>query len=483
MCGDGVISAGEACDDGNTIDCDGCRANCSAAETGCGDGFLCGAESCDDGNTSGGDGCSSTCAGEAILSIATGESHGCALLAAGDVKCWGFNTAGRLGLGDTAHRGDAAGEMGTDLPAVDLGVGRTAVAIAAGGSHTCALLDDTSVKCWGSNAFGELGQGDVASRGDAPGEMGDALPPIDFGSGPAVTALSVGYRHACALFSDGSVKCWGSGQGGRLGLGTTTSRGDGPGEMGAALPTVDLGTGHTAKAIAVGGFHTCAILDDDSVKCWGANGRGQLGLGDLASRGAAAGEMGDDLPIVDLGTGRTAVAIATGNEHTCALLDDGALKCWGNGFNGRLGTGDQEHRGDDPGEMGDALLAIDLGLGAGQTVIGVTAGDFHTCARLTGGAVKCWGMGTYGQLGLGDNQHRGDATGEMGATLPALDLGAGLTVGTLRAGAQHTCALLGNGALKCWGNGTFGRLGLGNTSTRGDGAGEMGDALPVVTLF
>ena len=115
------------------------------------------------------------------------------------------------------------------------------------------------------------------------------------------------------------MKCWGYNGDGELGLGDTTSRGDGwPGEMGDNLPAVDLGTGRTATAIAAGGNHTCALLDDATVKCWGFNGYGQLGLGDTVARGDEVGAMGDSLPAVDLGTGRTAVAIAAGSNHTCA---------------------------------------------------------------------------------------------------------------------------------------------------------------------
>ncbi len=114
--------------------------------------------------------------GRTVLSVTAGMEHTCALLDSGDVKCWGDNTHGQLGLGDTAHRGDGAGEMGDSLPTVDLGTGRTAVSIAAGSFHTCALLDTGNFKCWGFNVFGQLGLGDAASRGDDPGEMGDNLP-------------------------------------------------------------------------------------------------------------------------------------------------------------------------------------------------------------------------------------------------------------------------------------------------------------------
>ena len=130
------------------------------------------------------------------------------------------------------------------------------------------------------------------------------------------------------MLDDDKVKCWGRNDFGQLGLGDTANRGDDPGEMGDALPAVDLGTGRTAKMISAGNDHTCAVLDDDSVKCWGYNGWGQLGLGDTLDRGDGPGEMGDDLDAVDLGTNRTAKMISAGEHHACAVLDDASVKCW-----------------------------------------------------------------------------------------------------------------------------------------------------------
>ena len=240
--------------------------------------------------------------------------------------------------------------MGNSLPTVPLGTGRTVVAITAGGAHTCALLDDASVKCWGYNGNGSLGLGDTASRGDAAGEMGDNLPAVALGStARTAVAITAGGYHTCALLDNGSVKCWGRNDFGQLGLGDTVARGDAAGEMGDNLPAVALGTGRTAVALTAGFGHTCALLDDGSVKCWGRNDFGQLGLGDTANRGDGAGEMGDSLPAVALGTGRTAVAITAGGYHTCALLDNATVKCWGSNDEGQLGLGDTANRGDAPG--------------------------------------------------------------------------------------------------------------------------------------
>ncbi len=172
--------------------------------------------------------------------ITAGKSHTCAIVDGGTVKCWGANTDGQLGLGDTNHRGDNPAEMGDQLPTVNLGTGRTAVAISSGGSHTCALLDNHTVKCWGSNAFGQLGLGDTNNRGDDPGEMGDQLPAVNLGTGRTAVAISSGTEQTCALLDNHAVKCWGDNAVGQLGLGDTTDRGDNPAEMGDHLPPIDI---------------------------------------------------------------------------------------------------------------------------------------------------------------------------------------------------------------------------------------------------
>jgi alpha-tubulin suppressor-like RCC1 family protein len=410
--------------------------------------------------------------------LVSGDHHPCALHDDGTLKCWGWNGWGQLGQGDMRNRGDGLGEMGAHLPVISLG--GDVKQVAGGGDHTCALLTTGAVKCWGGGPQGQLGLGDTNSQGDQDGEMGAALPAVDLGSGRKATAVAAGEFHSCAILDNGQVKCWGDNEHGELGVGDTENRGDNPHEMGNNLDAVKLGTGRTAKAITVGAYHTCALLDNSQMKCWGWGGLGQLGLGDSASHGDGTGAMGDALPAVDLGTGRSARQITAGNRHTCALLDDGTVKCWGYAWYGQIGTGDQVNRGDGAAEMGDALHPVDLG--TGRTAVAVRAEFNTTCAVLDDGSLKCWGANDAGQLGLGDTNNRGDGAAEMGDNLDAIDVGSGRTVVAVAPGFMHTCARLDDGAVKCWGNATHGQLGLGDTTTRGDGAGEMGDALPAVDL-
>jgi alpha-tubulin suppressor-like RCC1 family protein len=254
-----------------------------------------------------------------------------------------------------------------------------------------------------------------------PGEMGDALPEIDLGRPEfSVKDFAVGDYHNCALLNNDRVKCWGA----HMFSGDTEPRGDDGDDMGAMLPFVDLGNGQTVLEISAGAWHMCARLIDQRLKCWGDNESGQLGIGDTGYRGGQPGDMGDNLRATELGSDLRVAQLAAGRLHTCARFDDGRVKCWGDNSHGQLGLGDQNHRGDQIGEMGDALPFVDLG--TEQRAVLLATQEYHTCAVLEDGAVKCWGANDNAQLGLGeagDDVDRGDDPGEMGDALPFVDLG------------------------------------------------------------
>ncbi|MDH3730256.1 MAG: hypothetical protein OES13_03865, partial [Acidimicrobiia bacterium] len=181
---------------------------------------------------------------------------------------------------------------------------------------------------------------------------------------------------------------------------------------------VDLGPGRTAVAITAGFSHTCAVLDNATVRCWGSSGSGQLGYGNTNIIGddETPGTVGP----VDLGPGRTAVAITAGRLHTCAVLDNATVRCWGSSsdfFGGQLGYGNTDTIGDDetPGSVGP------VDLGAGRTAAAVTAGAAHTCAVLDDATVRCWGWGEFGQLGYGNTDNIGDD--ETPGTVGPVDVG------------------------------------------------------------
>ncbi|MEY3356943.1 MAG: hypothetical protein RIR87_2 [Actinomycetota bacterium] len=411
-----------------------------------------------------------------------GESHTCVVLNGGELKCFGSNTAGQIGSGGTVTLGDATAEMGDALVAVNLGAGRTVRSVSAGTVHTCALLDNGTVKCFGEGDNGRLGYGSSSDIGRTAAAMGDALPSVDLGAGRTATLLATGAAHTCVVLDNGDVKCWGLNDDGQLGVGDTVARGDAAGEMGDALPAVSLGlaSGLRVTGIAAGDAHTCALISDGSVKCWGSGANGRLGTGDENSRGDEAGEMGSSLAVVDLGSGRRATALSAGGAHTCAIRDTNDVVCWGVGATGRLGSGGEDNIGDEAGEMGAGLIPVSLG--SGRTAIGISAGRIHTCAMLDSAEVKCWGGGANGRLGSGAQDNLGDQPGELGDSLAAIALGAGRTVRAVVASSAHTCVVLDTFALKCFGLGTSGRLGSGGTTTLGDAAAEMGDNLLAVNL-
>ncbi|HET9234472.1 MAG TPA: DUF4215 domain-containing protein, partial [Candidatus Eisenbacteria bacterium] len=260
--GSGGNDAGQGGHDAGQGGNDGGHGGRGEPEIVCGDGFLsAGSEECDDHNQLSGDGCSRQCELEPTKVVLSFD-HSCALLGGTQVKCWGWNDAGALGLGDTFDRGATPSQMGDGLPFVDLGSGRSARDLYAGDGYSCALLDDGSVKCWGHNARGELGLGHLRQLGDERGEMGDALLPLELGTNerPASFALGAsdgrctlpevscsdntrhGDGHTCVRFTSGRAKCWGVGTVGQLGLGDTSDRGGHEGDMGDQLPAVALGT-------------------------------------------------------------------------------------------------------------------------------------------------------------------------------------------------------------------------------------------------
>ena len=412
--------------------------------------------------------------------VRAADSHSCALNTAhGQIRCWGSGSFGKLGQGNLENIGDDMNEMGDNLAAVDLGSGRTAKQVSAGQDHTCALLDNDMIKCWGNGFYGQLGQGNSENIGDDMNEMGDDLAAVDLGSGRTAKQVSAGEAHTCALLDNDMIKCWGNGFYGQLGQGNSENIGDDMNEMGDDLAALDLGSGRTAKQVSAGRAHTCALLDNDMIKCWGCGDYGQLGQGNSENIGDDMNEMGDDLAAVDLGSGRTAKQVSAGQDHTCALLDNDMIKCWGKGSSGQLGQGYWLYNiGDHTYEMGDTLAAVDLG--SGRTAKQVSAGQDHTCALLDNDMIKCWGNGLYGQLGQGNSENIGDNMEEMGDYLAAVDLGSGRTAKQVSAGEAHTCALLDNDMIKCWGKGYYGQLGQGSTENIGDQMYEMGDYLSEV---
>jgi hypothetical protein len=293
-------------------------------------------------------------------------------------------------------------------------------------------------------------------------------------SSPAAGTLSTGAYDTCAVLQGGSLVCWGLGSSGQLGYDSTDNVGDL--DTPASVAPVNLG-GHTAKAVATGSYHTCAILDDGSVRCWGFGGDGRLGYGntnpvlDPSTAGA-----------VDLGPGRTAVAITAGSDDTCVILDTGGVECWGFGGNGELGGalgyGNESAVGDNPADTPGQVGTVDLG--PGLTAVAISTSGGHTCAVLNDGGVECWGAATDGQLGYGNTTvNVGESAAKTVAAAGEVSLGTGRTAAAITTStdlatttgfdgdAGHTCAILDHGSVECWGDNKDGQLGYDNVSPVG----------------
>jgi alpha-tubulin suppressor-like RCC1 family protein len=340
-----------------------------------------------------------------VQSIAAGVSHTCALLSDGALECWGGNAKGQLGHGVSPD---------SYSPVPVFGLSEGVKAVAAGDRHTCVLMETGGVKCWGENASGGVGDGTSINR-SAPVDV----PGLEAG----VKSVDAGAGHTCAVMRNGSVKCWGWNLSGQLGNGTTTD---------SRFPADVGGLSGPVRALAAGAQHTCALLEDESVMCWGANASGQLGNG-LRIR--------SNTPVAVGGLDSAAKQISAGGAHTCALLEHNTVVCWGDDQSGQLGDSGRENR--------SAPVAV---TGLAGEVEYVSAGSSHTCAVLLDRRIQCWGFNGEGQLGDGTAKSRripGNIPGYSGGTA------------AISAGWSNTCALGSAGGVRCWGLNGGGQLGDG----------------------
>ena len=412
-----------------------------------------------------------------INDVQAGANHACALSTGGGLRCWGDNGKGQLGNGSTEFTG---------LPVDVSGLSSGVTAVAIGWRHTCALLANGDVKCWGDNQRGQLGDGTLLQR---------EVPVTVQGLGAGVTGLALGDVHSCAVFGSGSVMCWGDNSVAQVGNGTTSPT--------PVTTPVSVGSLTSAQSITSFDAHTCALLSGGAIKCWGLNNASQLGDGTAVTA---------PTPVSVLNApGGTAVtgyqAVAAGYRHTCAINGGGGAECWGGNVAGAIGDDDVVTR--------TTPVAV-LGLTGG--VQGIDAGYNLSCAKLSGGVIKCWGDNTWGQVGDGtaagystnasvasrltpvsvslqQSPHQVAVGGEFACArtvstvqcwglnrlgqlgddrVPVFDrpfaapgpLGLQAGVAKVYARSESTCALMADASLRCWGANHYGAVGDGSLAVR-----------------
>jgi alpha-tubulin suppressor-like RCC1 family protein len=430
--------------------------------------------------------------GNQVVQLAVGEFHTCALTSSGKVLCWGFNTQGQLGNGTYT---DSA------TPVVAIASGASQITVQ--NYSSCAVMTSSEVKCWGDGGRGQLGDGGVGShtsnvpvrviiQGGNPltgasqvelgltfgcavvgigvfcwgtnrfGQLGNgvidpgarlyAAPVLNAAGGLALSGvdqISTGESFACAHLSSGGLKCWGNnsmGQHGNNSGGSNDSTNPAP--VTVLNPTGTAPLEGTAR-VATGSWQTCIFTNWEAAHpfyCWGDDWMGQLGIG------SGTGIQKLPQPVADIsglggggGSGLEAQIVA-GGAHTCSLTTGGGLKCWGSNSNGQLGDGTTI----------DRQNPVDVA-GLSSDVKSMALGDNFSCAVISWGRLKCWGDNTHGQLGAGSTTN---------SALPLTAILPGVTTVQVAAGSGHTCARTLTGSVLCWGDNASGQLGDGTVTER-----------------
>lgn len=421
--------------------------------------------------------------GGRALEVTTGVGFSCARSEAGKVRCWGVDSKGRLGQGT---RGGNIGdnEHPRSAPALDLPQGQDPMRVVSGpdARHACLLFDGGRLRCWGSNGHGELGLGTTDDWGDSEDETIRALPDLPL----SVDTVALGGGFTCATNPAGEARCWGKGDHGVRGDGSVVSVGDDE-PIGTVRP-VALGEASVLQ-LALGADHACARVGSegqhDSVRCWGSNVHGQLGvarfpfaIGDGVGNGLGRGARPDDPGLAVSGLeGLQIESIHAGGDRSCVVLTQGGVRCWGGDALGVLGYQPEHVPGCTSSETCDLETPPPFDLPLGSPTVSLALGQDHACAVDPVGDVRCWGTGNWGRLGDGTNV-QGQDEPRSGWSRPAEDRivelgdfdrdGLRDPVATLSASNWHTCATMVAGGVRCWGRGITGRLGYRSSDNIGD---------------
>ena len=368
-----------------------------------------------------------------------GGHHSCALTAAGQAYCWGWNKGGQLGIPYTnATPGNTPPDNWSEVPvAVQTAVRFAAISASAWPDppiqasrfergHSCGITATGGLWCWGESAQGQLGR-----EGGTPSYV-----PAEVAGGRAWTEVSTGGRHTCGITTAGQAYCWGLDNEGQVGAPTTEicaiSTISPPSQPCATVPVAVSG-GLTFSRVSAGSAHTCALTPAGAAYCWGRNTSGQLGNGTTTQA---------DAPVAVLG-GHAFVEISAGGAHTCARTAGGTVYCWGANGSGQLGNG--------------STTAATAPVAVSGAFTSVEAGWAHSCGLRAGGVAFCWGANDHGQLG----------TGTMTASSTPAAVTGGFTFASVSTAGIHTCGVrAADSAVLCWGDNEVGKLGYGGGADR-----------------
>jgi len=335
------------------------------------------------------------------VTVSAGTYHTCDVTSKGAVRCWGNNAYGQLGDNSTTN---------SAKPVAVHGLGSKVRTVSSGDTHSCALTTKGKVWCWGFNGTGQLGDNTTTNS---------SRPVAVVGLGK-VKAIDAGYLHTCAITTKGAVKCWGNNDSGQLGDNSTTN---------SLTPVEVYGMYTGAKAVSASYSHTCAISSTGTAKCWGYNGSGALGNNSTTN---------SPKPVTVSGLIKGVKQISAGYSATCAVNAKGKALCWGYNGHGELGDNSTTNS---PKPVG--VYGLNSGIRTVKTSIS------HSCVLTTKGKVKCWGYNANAQLG--DN-----STNTSLKPVGVYNLDKSIT---LAVGGAHSCAVTAKRAVKCWGYNVFGQLG------------------------
>ena len=340
------------------------------------------------------------------ITVSGGYLHSCDVTTKGAVRCWGYNAYGQLGDNSTAT---------STKPVAVYGLGSKVKHVTSGYMHSCALTTRGKVWCWGWNAYGQLGDNTTTNSSK----------PVAVANLGKVKAIDAGYLHTCAITTKGAVKCWGYNANGQLGDNSATN---------SLTPVSVYGITKGAKAVSSSYTSTCAITSKGAAKCWGDNSYGQLGDNSTTS---------SNKPVTAYGLTKKVKQISAGQYSTCAVNGNNKALCWGYNAQGQLGDNSTTNSSKPVGVYG---------LGSGIKTVKTSI--YHSCALTSKGKVKCWGNNDYGQLG--DNS---TTSSLKPVNVYNLDKSTKVSVGYL-----HTCVVTAKKAVKCWGYNVYGAVGD-NTTT------------------